>query len=319
MDITEKTVKEDVAGKLASSVQAFVTSQPQVPDLTTVDVAAIVSVVVSGGAQTEKKVPAFFPADDETAKGILAEIGGSAEIIVVPDSIGMSGENKAITLKSDDRDTYAGLITTAAQKFANVDLNALLERVKAKTILVQQRLMSGGDLEMCGTIWHEYGHVLHEPKETGNVFNHELTMIAKHRKGDLATWIANFRPLRYLARYVSEPGIDEMINTLKTILVPDEFEKFAKLRFDVVNKTKVDEKEPVVTTVTIEVQQLVEGTTEDIWRKAGLVGEIVIDGEMTTGKTVSFGGCTWKVESHYPDEADEPDPAFDTFRLRRLT
>lgn len=256
----------------------------------------------------------FYPSDDEAAKSILARIGGTEDIIVVPDSVQMSGENPALTMKGGSVDTYKNTLREEAGK-KGLDAAGIANRVVENTILVKKSLMDSADLNKTGTIWHEHGHVIFDPAETGRVFAHEIGMIHDQLGKDaLATWIKDTRSLAYLARYISDPGIEELRAVLERVLDREDYDKYVELRYNVVNKTKVAPKEEVkIDEVVIAVGQAIEGNIFDFRERLKTAPDAVIEGELKLDSIVTFAGIKWKIEMFSKD--DEPD--YSEFKLRR--
>ena len=299
---------DEVRGNVAMLVASAVTSSPDHRD------------TPSEPLEEEHghKKAAFFPDLDEAAKLILIRIGASEDILVVPNTFDLSGSNQAITIKDPGTATnYQAMAKTAAEQMDDVSGYRVAARIKENTILVKQGLLSMSDLDKCGQIWHEYGHVLYDKAESGRVFAHELRCVAEHF-GDLMAWIdKNDRGLKYYARFVSEPGIDELTDVLEANLDEDDFAEFQRLRHNVVTKAPVTPKDRVsgaALPTDVEVEQGIEGYLEELRARIG-EPEATIDLTAQTGDVIYFGRYKFSVSGVDREIKNDPDPRF---RLKRL-
>jgi glycosyltransferase involved in cell wall biosynthesis len=267
-------------------------------------------------AEVKGGLASFFPSSDDKAREVLSRIGGTEDIIVVPNSFNLQGSNKAITIKSEDQvERYRATIVSAAKSRPEVDGLATGRRLVINTILVKDELLGLGELEVCGQIWHEHGHVLFDAKESGNVFAHEISCLRKHFPDSVVEWVTKTRKLAYLARYSSDPGMDQLINTLQQVLPELEFIKFMNFYKNL--------DEPVAPKDTVHAEQEINvgtstlGMIDDLKRKLGLPPESpdTIHPDVKEKDEIPFGPYTWRVEKIMAGEV----PAENEYTLRRLT
>lgn len=258
----------------------------------------------------------FFPPLDERAQVVLARIGGTEDIIVVPNAFNLQGTNQAITIKSEDQvERYRATIVSATRSKPELDGEAIGRRLVINTILVKEELFGLDDLEVCGQIWHEHGHVLHEAKETGNVFAHEITCISENFPDRVVWWAKEKRKLAYLARYASDPGKAELVSTLKRVLPESDFVTFMNF-YDNLD-APVAKKDPVSAEQEITVGTTTLGMIDDLKRKLGLPPDSseTIRPDVKEKDEITFGPYTWRVEKIMKGEVPEENE----YTLKRLT
>jgi hypothetical protein len=158
-------------------------------------------------------------ADLDSARDILAEIGGEVPIVVVPDSWNLQADNPAITLLEDAQVTnYKKQLTSSGASYKDLDVDELGERLAAKTILVKQSALKKTPILQRGIIWHEFGHTFLGAAENGDVFAHELTTLRKKFEDpEVINYVKNDRGVDYLAKTAVDPGLEKLKEILKDL------------------------------------------------------------------------------------------------------
>jgi hypothetical protein len=166
---------------------------------------------------------------------------------------------------------------------------------------------------MCGTIWHEYGHVIMDAHESGQVFAHELRQLADQFSPEIsAKWAIEKRTLAYFARYASDPGLDQLDQVLQKVLPPEQYQKYHLLVHKVEHKVAVEAKDVVQGADTIaKVGDVIQGNIFDLRDKMKVDDNAIITGvdltQVKIADIITFAGCTWKITGLLKDDGNDPD------------
>jgi hypothetical protein len=156
--------------------------------------------------------------DLAAAKGVLNEIGGGDNIVVVPERVILGVGNHAVTIKDDSKVSFFRLAIDEGA-YQGVDVAALKESIGMNTILVHPSVLGDPGPLQRGTIWHEHGHVLHGAAENGLVFAYEITNLRSQLGDDVAaTFVKDHRKnAAYYTETAVNPGLDELKQQLAAI------------------------------------------------------------------------------------------------------
>ena len=251
----------------------------------------------------------FYPDLDLVARDALLLIGGATEVVVLSDSVNMSGTNEALTMTAAMHvESYRGTVESTAQSL-DVEAGAIMARIKMNTILVKESTVRAGGVYLHGVLWHEYGHVLYGAAENGLVFSHEVAALRKVHGDDVARdWCVRTRGLSYLASFCVEPGKDRLEKVLAELLSAGQYQEFQQKRL--VASASMSGKSGLTRAKPIAVGEVIEGTLKEIKLRIGsaaLTAKFLAPPEQ--GKTAKFADISWDVL-----QADVPG---DHYRLRR--
>lgn len=155
----------------------------------------------------------------EAAENVLSQIGGGDNIVVVPDDAfmgTMAQDNPAVTIKDSNK---IMLFKNQLESFHDQGryetslYEKLLKRVGDNTIVIKQKVLGFGGLQLRGTIWHEHGHVKFGAPENGHVFAYELQCLRDQRSDDDAR--AFVEAHRKNGAYYTDTAVEPGINALQ--------------------------------------------------------------------------------------------------------
>ncbi|HEY3753296.1 MAG TPA: hypothetical protein VGL80_29250 [Pseudonocardiaceae bacterium] len=181
----------------------------------------------------------FFPDLDATAAAIVAQAGGGASVIVVPNSFMLQHSNDTIFVKPmTQKKHYLKMINAEAKRKGGISTHGLAVLMLGgdPVILLKESALSGQDaLGRTARVCHELGHKL-AAAETGAVFEHEVVVVTRLLGvDDCRTWLrraGSDGAMRwiYIARTSTASGIDQLIAVLADLLSTDEMAEFMEIR-----------------------------------------------------------------------------------------
>lgn len=117
---------------------------------------------------------------------ILNEIGESARIIVLSDSIGLPNNNPAVRLHSSIAyKTYHKRLMEEKNSYENNVFEKYIKELPKDlkdTILIKKSVLDNSDIvTLKGIIWHEIGHIKYNhARDTSDVYLFEINSLASH-------------------------------------------------------------------------------------------------------------------------------------------